>query len=267
MFLCPVCKTPLQKQEKQYQCKNRHSFDIARSGYVNLLRTSGQRMHGDDKRMVAARSAFLNKNYYQPLCEKTAELCVKYAVQDGALADCGCGECYYTAFIAQKLHGYMQVYGIDISKFALAAGARRNGEMKLAVASSKALPFANGSLDIVLNLFSSLQAEEFYRVLKPGGILIRAVPLREHLLQLKRRIYETPYENKTEKTDIPGFFLLEEQPVQYEFLLQSNEDILNLFQMTPYYYKTGRSDQAKLAELNTLSCTAAFGLLVYRRNL
>mgnify|MGYP000236627754 FL=1 len=86
-------------------------------------------------------------------------------------------------------------------------------------------------------------------------------------MQLKCRIYEKPYENKPENRNIPGFSLLEERAVQYEFFLKSNEDIRNLFQMTPYYYKTGRNDQAKLAELNELTCTAAFGLLAYRRNL
>ncbi len=265
MFRCPVCREPLQKQEKQYRCKSGHSFDIARSGYVNLLLDNGRGRHGDDKKMVAARSAFLEKGFYRPLCDKTVELCVQYAVEGGVLADCGCGECYYTAAVAQQVP--MQVYGIDISKAALAAGARRSRMLRLAVASSKALPFADAGVDIVLNLFSPLQAEEFYRVLKPGGILIRAIPLERHLMQLKCRIYEKPYENKPENRNIPGFSLLEERAVQYEFFLKSNEDIRNLFQMTPYYYKTGRNDQAKLAGLNELTCTAAFGLLAYRRNL
>ena len=265
MFRCPVCKKPLQRREKQYCCQSGHSFDIARSGYVNLLLDNGQGCHGDDKKMVAARSAFLDKGFYRPLCDKTVELCIQYAAEGGALADCGCGECYYTAAVARRVP--MKVYGIDISKAALAAGARRSRELTLAVASSKALPFEEESLNLVLNLFSPLQAEEFHRVLKPGGILIRAEPLKEHLIQLKRCIYDKPYENKPENRTVPGFSFLEEHLLRYEFLLKSNEEITALFQMTPYYYKTGRSDQAKLAGRNELACTAAFGLLVYRRNL
>lgn len=49
MFRCPVCREPLQRQEKQYRCKSGHSFDIARSGYVNLLLDNGRGRHGDDK--------------------------------------------------------------------------------------------------------------------------------------------------------------------------------------------------------------------------
>lgn len=265
MFQCPVCKKPLQRQERQYRCKSGHSFDIARSGYVNLLLDNGQGRHGDDKKMVAARSAFLEKGFYRPLCDKTVELCIQYAAEGGELADCGCGECYYTAAVAQRVP--MRVYGIDISKAALAAGARRSCALTLAVASSKALPFADAGLDIVLNLFSPLQAEEFYRVLKPGGILIRAVPLKEHLIQLKQCIYEKPYENKIEDRQISGFSIQQEHELRYSFTLCSQEEVMELFQMTPYYYKTGRGDQAKAAALNGLTCTAAFGLLAYRRNL
>lgn len=263
MFRCPVCKSPLQKEEKQYRCRHGHSFDIARSGYVNLLLQNKQGRHGDDKTMVAARRAFLDKGFYQPLRDAIVQLCAQYAIKDGALADCGCGECYYTAEIAQNIP--MRVYGIDISKFALASGARRSQNLVLAVASSRALPFADKSLNMVLNIFSPLQAEEFFRVLKPGGILLRAVPLREHLLELKQCVYEKPYENKEDDTAVAGFSLLKEQAVRYPFTLTGQTDILNLFEMTPYYYKTGRKDQAKLAELDTLTCTAAFGLLLYRR--
>ena len=63
-LICPVCGAPLQREEKICRCERRHCFDLARSGYVNLLPPSpaGKR-HGDDKRMVAARTAFLSRGY------------------------------------------------------------------------------------------------------------------------------------------------------------------------------------------------------------
>ena len=36
-LICPLCGNPLTRQERAWVCKNRHSFDIARQGYVNLL--------------------------------------------------------------------------------------------------------------------------------------------------------------------------------------------------------------------------------------
>ena len=46
---CPVCAGALEKRAGAYLCPKNHSFDIAKSGYVNLLLNSSQGHHGDDK--------------------------------------------------------------------------------------------------------------------------------------------------------------------------------------------------------------------------
>lgn len=42
-LLCPVCGGRLVRKEKAWRCENHHCFDVARSGYVNLLPPSGVR--------------------------------------------------------------------------------------------------------------------------------------------------------------------------------------------------------------------------------
>ena len=64
---CPVCAGALEKRAGAYLCPKNHSFDIAKSGYVNLLLNSSQGHHGDDKLMVRARRDFLDKGYYLSL--------------------------------------------------------------------------------------------------------------------------------------------------------------------------------------------------------
>ena len=86
-LLCPVCGQPLHKTEKNYVCSGRHSFDIAKSGYVNLLLNSSQGHHGDDKLMVRARRDFLDKGFYDPLAQEIASVCALYAPQE-------CGKVY-----------------------------------------------------------------------------------------------------------------------------------------------------------------------------
>ena len=56
---CPVCGGGLMHSAdgKKPICINRHCFDIARKGYVNLLMRAGGR-HGDDKTMLEARRDF-----------------------------------------------------------------------------------------------------------------------------------------------------------------------------------------------------------------
>ena len=104
-YICPVCGNALEKREKQYICANSHSFDIARQGYVNLLRTnrSKDKRHGDDKRMVAARTAFLDAGYYAPLRDAIAAAATEYTSGDAGVLDAGCGEGYYTAHVLHTL--------------------------------------------------------------------------------------------------------------------------------------------------------------------
>lgn len=47
--------------------------------------------------------------------------------------------------------------------------------------------------------------------------------------------------------------------------LRSQAEIEALFCMTPYYYKTGARDQAKLRALDTLTTETEFALLIYKK--
>lgn len=62
IFICPVCGEKLDRSGKSYICPNRHTFDMAKSGYVNLLPTNNSgSVHGDNKLMLRARREFLEK--------------------------------------------------------------------------------------------------------------------------------------------------------------------------------------------------------------
>ena len=266
-FCCPVCSLPLKESERTYSCANAHSFDKAKSGYVNLLthaaNTHGN--HGDNRDMVRARRDFLDKGYYAPLQAKIAALVGKYLNPDGVLLDSGCGEGYYTAAAAEAVPD-AQILGIDISKDAANLAAKRCKRAKIAVASAFHLPIADKSVDMLLEVFSPYCAPEFDRVLKPGGIFLEVIPGENHLFALKSAVYDEPYKNQVDKFERPGFTLLEVQSVSGEIRLTSQTDIQNLFLMTPYYYKTGKKEQARLAALKTLVTEIEFFLPVYRKD-
>jgi len=158
------------------------------------------------------------------------------------------------------------VFGADISKEALRIAHKRESSMELAVASLYHLPLADESVDALTLIFSPLCTEEFLRVLKPGGLFVMAIPLREHLYGLKAAVYDNPYENEVKDTAIEGFELLGMEEIRRTLRLESTDDILNLFSMTPYYYKTSAADQEKLKNLQSLETEIAFGLLVYRKS-
>ena len=97
---CPKCGLPLKKEGNGCQCSEGHRYDLARSGYVNLLLANGKHslQPGDDKRMVRARRLFLEKGYYEPfrraVCQKALE---RLPMERPVVLDAGCGEGYYTA--------------------------------------------------------------------------------------------------------------------------------------------------------------------------
>lgn len=269
-LICPVCGGALERNERTYRCPSGHSFDRARSGYVNLLPPApGGKRRGDDKLMVRARTAFLDKGYYDRLAELLADCADRYAPRDACVVDAGCGEGMYTARVLERLAQSgkrPEVVGLDISKEALIRAAKRSGELTLCAASTAHMPLPDGCADLVLNIFSPFMGGEFARVLKPGGKLIRAVPLERHLWGLKKLIYDTPYENPPTDLEEPGFHMVEQRELRYQITLDKNEDIMNLFQMTPYYYKTGAADQEKAARAQCLTTAVEFGVCVYEKS-
>lgn len=265
-FTCPICKNPFIKQNRSLLCPNGHCYDVARQGYVNLLRPGGARRHGDDKRMVGARTAFLDAGFYNPLRDAVTGLVLKHAKNGDTILDAGCGEGFYTSHIREALAKTgtgAHVCGIDVSRDAVVACAARDRSLELAVASITAIPAAAQSVDILVNLFAPCDATEFARVMKPGAALIRAFPDRRHLFELKEAIYETPYENEISTLKLDGFSLLSEQTLRFPLRLTDPEQIQALFQMTPYYYKTGREDQEKLLRLASITTNAQFILAEY----
>ena len=266
-FICPVCKGKLTLNNKAFVCEQNHSYDISKYGYVNLMRSqkSSKKRHGDDKLMLKSRHDFLEKGYYKPLLDIiAAEVSKKYNGDEITVLDVGCGEGYYTSNIHSSIKD-SSVYGIDISKDALIYAAKRDKGLFLAVAGCTEIPIESESCDVVLNIFSPTNADEYARVLKKSGILIKAVPLENHLFGLKKAIYDEPYKNKTESPELKNFKISDFKEIKYSLKFDSNEDIVSLFKMTPYYYKTSRKDQAKLENLTSLETEIEFGVIVYEK--
>lgn len=268
-FCCPVCSEQLLKSENTYICPHGHSFDISSKGYVNLLmsNSSGAKRHGDDRLMINARRSFLSKGFYQPLREAVFDALSAAFPCGGTLLDAGCGECWYTSYFKLRLDESglsPEVLGVDISKVALEKANKSCG-VERAVASIYKLPVASSSCDALANIFAPACPEEFSRVLRPGGRLVKAIPLERHLWELKAAVYDEPYENEVPSPELPGFRLLESRELCYDFELSNNRDITDLFNMTPYCYKTSQQDREKLGKLEKLSVSARFGVLIYEK--
>ena len=217
--------------------------------------------------MLKARAAFLESGHYLPLVSRICELVLEYTEPHGLLLDVGCGEGYYTDAVERALSlrdGESSVLAFDISKDAARRAAKRNRNASVAVASAYAMPLADGSVDTLLNIFSPLALSELSRVLRVGGKFIMAFPGEEHLFGLKAAVYDTPYKNKPSDTALSGFRLLHSDMLRYTMRLVG-DDIINLFGMTPYAYRTSEAERSRLYSLDTLETEAHFNLLVYEK--
>ena len=270
LFRCPICGSPLTREEHRYLCPNRHSYDLAKEGYTHLLPPNQKHSAapGDDKGMAAARRDFLSKDYYRPLLDVLCREILSRSNDAPVILDTGCGEGYYTAGIHQALVSAgkaPRMAGTDISKFILRHAAKRDKGIEFAVASSYHLPIPDKSVDLLLNCFSPLALEEFLRVLKPGGTFFYVVPAAEHLWELKQVLYDHPYPNEEKETPYEGFQYEAIVPVDAVINLKTQADIHALFQMTPYYWKTPKAGAERLAALESLDCRISFRIHIFKK--
>ena len=268
LFCCPICGGALNRGERCCTCRNGHSFDIAREGYVNLLPANQQhsKAPGDDKEMTAARTRFLEGGWYIPLREKLCELIGELAPDAPDLLDAGCGEGWYTQAMAGAVSAKGgRIAGIDLSKPSVKKAARRCPAGEFVVGTLYHLPVADGSIDLLVNCFSPLAAEEFARVTRLGGKFLYVVPGPRHLWELKEAVYDCPYENEEKMEEYPGFRYLNVTPVETRFTLLDTQTIQDLFRMTPYFWKSPKSGAERLARLDRLTVTGQFRVHVMER--
>ena len=145
------------------------------------------------------------------------------------------------------------------------AAAGKYKGCQFAVASAFAVPAADASADCLTNVFAPIVPEECKRVVKPGGVMILAVPGPRHLYGLKEILYDAPYENEYRETEYPGFVFVRRETVAETLILDNGEQIQNLFAMTPYYWKTPESGSRRLAQTEHLETEIRFDFLIYRR--
>ncbi len=255
LLICPNCKKPLRKENRSAVCENHHTFDYAKQGYLNLL-LSQSKGHGDNKEMAIARTNFLNSGAYAFL--KEAISTITQNENPNVLIDLGCGEGYYT----ESMHA-SDKYGFDLSKDSLKHAARIDSSTHYSVASIFHLPIPDCSADMMVTCFAPFAKDEIERILKPHGSFLFISPGPKHLIEMKELLYETPYLNVVD--DLDTTLQLENTTVITNQTTVSNTDLLNLFQMTPYAYKTGINGMKKLQSVDTLELTCQFVLRLYRK--
>lgn len=264
LYRCPSCYAPLKRDGATYRCEAKHSFDIARKGYVNLLlaHQRASRQPGDNKMMIAARREFLSAGFYQPLADKLAQLCQQHNVTH--LLDAGCGEGYYAASLAAA---GMDVSGVDISKEGIQAACRRSKSIDWSIASVAELPYVDNAFDAVLSVFCHVDEAEFSRTLRPGGVVFFVGPGPDHLPNMRAALYRQvrAYRSSKQQEYFGSLKRLSQEALRFDIALNSSAQIANLLKMTPHYWSTNAEQQAELLALPELTDTVDMSISVYQK--
>ena len=266
MLRCPVCAAAMQADESGRSCRctgvRTHSYDFARSGYLNLTRPGDG--EGDLKDAIAARKLFLGAGYYEPLSNKINSILQKLGAK--AVLDAGCGEGYFTNRMANE---DCAVLGVDLSRAGVDAAAKQAKQnatnAAFAVGSIFSLPVMDATCDAVTNLFAPCCESEFSRVLKENGYLILVGAGERHLMGLKEVLYANPYLNPG-RADLPTQMQeVERERLTYTVTVEGREVIDALFSMTPYYWRTSEADRAKLDAIESLTTELDFDIFIYQK--
>ena len=255
LIRCPICGKELHNKDSMYKCINNHTYDKSKSGYINLSNHS-LKVQGDNDELVISRNNFLLSNNYLRLSSTINKIINKHKCNN--ILDLACGTGYYT-----NLYNCSDVYGIDLSKKAINIASKNSNNMFI-IGSIFELPFFDNSFDIISLIFAPRPIEEVYRTLKLDGIFIEVSPNTNHLIELKKVLYDNIILNKEVTLIDKRFKLIESIDLNYNMIL-NNSLLKDLFNMTPYRYRTNKDKISQLDDIKVLDVQACFVIKVYKK--
>ena len=253
-FACPICQENLTLVEGSLKCNNRHSFDLAKFGYVNLAPQIKQSANYD-KENFQNRQQILEAGFYQAILDAISDLLAS-SENTETILDIGCGEGFYSRKL-QENHPDKTFYAFDISKDSvqIAAKSEPNWAVNWFVGDLARLPIKDASMDILFDIFSPANYGEFRRVLSKDGILIKVIPTENHLKEIRQRVQDQLTNKDYSNQDIKNHF-------QEHFTILSNqtasltktitaEQLQALLSMTPLLFHVDQSkiDWSQLTEI------------------
>ena len=204
-FVCPICQENLTLVVTSLKCSNRHSFDLAKFGYVNLAPQIKQSANYD-KENFQNRQQILEAGFYQAILEVVSDL-LSNSKNAKTILDIGCGEGFYSRKL-QESHSDKTFYAFDISKDSvqIAAKSEPNWAVNWFVGDLARLPIKDASMDILLDIFSPANYGEFRRVLSKDGILIKVIPTKNHLKEIRQKVQDQLTNKDYSNQDIKNHF-------------------------------------------------------------
>ena len=253
-FACPICQENLVLIETSLKCCNRHSFDLSKFGYVNLAPQIKQSANYD-KENFQNRQQILEAGFYQAILEAVSDLLASSETSTTVL-DIGCGEGFYSRKL-QESHPDKTFYAFDISKDSvqIAAKSEPNWAVNWFVGDLARLPIKDASMDILLDIFSPANYGEFRRVLSKDGILIKVIPTKNHLKEIRQKVQDQltnkDYSNQDIKNHFQEHFTILSSKTASLTKTITADQLQSLLSMTPLLFHVDQTkiDWSQLTEI------------------
>lgn len=264
---CPKCKKPLFLEGNSYKCEDNHTYDLAKTKYINLLLNPDKATNnpGDSKESLIARKAYLNEGYYHIISDTVNHYIKEHTSNPLHILDLGCGEGYYTKRMKESLGDENTYYGLDISKEAINMATKYTKDICWIVGNSKNIPVSDHSMDVICALFTVVNKEELKRCLADNGFIIHVTANPRHLIEIKELIYDEIKVKSDEYIRLP-FDVKESFDLVQEVNINEREAALNLLKMTPHYYHIKKDKRTVLDTLESIKITIDIKITVYEIN-
>ncbi|QYJ78024.1 putative RNA methyltransferase [Shewanella acanthi] len=248
-FQCPTCGLALLQHQASlgFYCANKHHFDKSEQGYWIFTKPQRQKPTGDSRQQLRAKRFLLESGIFAPLIVQMASMLSPKIADESCLLDYECADGFYLRSLASCLSSAANGVNVHYSgaadaENAIFAAAKAQTPGMLCLSTSKVLPFADNSIDVVTVIDKPLKGKECVRVLKPQGLMLLVMPGARHLWQLKEMIY-TELEEKEPNINLPSELTLIEQQSSKFRLSVTGEQALILLEMAPFAWRV--SDKTK----------------------
>ena len=268
-FKCPICNgSMLLKDDLNLTCSKNHSFDLSRKGYLNLLASGNHAKYA--RELFEARQQVCSYGFFDPLIQTLGEMILNHSRENipnraVSVLDAGCGEGSHLRGLEGILDQTidLSLFGVDIAKEGIKLATSCDSDIIWAVADLAKLPFQQASFDVVLNILSPANYHEFERILVDDGILIKVIPGKSYLGELRSLMFEGKDYSNDRVADYFSnkFELISSQEIEYR--IELNDIILpRLLKMTPLTWGMEAEKQTEINLTNLPFVTADFTILI-----
>lgn len=275
LFHCPICQERMHVVElRSLVCTQNHTFDFAKQGYLNFLTKPPKTKY--DRELFEARHILMDSGqFFAPVLGKIAEIISENCTQlqeELIILDAGCGEGTHLYTLCQEyLPKEKKVVGagIDIAKEGILVAAKYFDHFIWCVADLANSPFRDQTFHVILNILSPANYEEFHRLLKQKGLLVKVVPTGDYLKEIRQILFTAPekqtYSNEAVVEHFQeSFQLIDRKRVEYTTDLQG-EYLNALVQMTPLTWSVSQERIKRILQEKELIVTVSLEILIGRK--